>query len=181
MPNIPYKNLDGYEPKQVLDAVIARRGGADKLMNLDRMLLHSPEIAEGWAAFFKKVRNELTLDPKLRELAVCAVAMLNDAEYEFHHHRPVWEKAGATSAQIEAIQKFDPAVIDTARFDTAERAVLRLAIEMTRQVKPTPETMAAARAVVANDRQMVELVTTIAAYNMVSRILVATGIEIEKA
>lgn len=181
MPNIPYKNLDGYEPKHVLDAVIARRGGADKLMNLDRILLHSPQIAEGWAVFFRKVRTELTLDPKLRELAVCAVAMLNGAEYEFHHHRPVWEQAGATAAQVEAIHNFDPTVVDTARFDAAERAVLRLAIEMTRQVKVSPETMTAARAVVANDQQMLELITTIAAYNMVSRILVATGVEIEKS
>lgn len=148
-------------------------------MNLDRMLLHSPQLAEGWAVFFKKVRTEFTADPKLRELATCAVAMLNGAEYEFHHHRAEWTKAGATPAQIEALHTFDPSVVDTAHFDAAEQAVLRLAIEMTRQIKVNPETLAAVRAVVPGDQQLVELIAVIASYNMVSRILVATGIEIE--
>ena len=179
MPNIPYKNTEGYEPKHVLDAVLARRG-AGGLMNLDRILLHSPELTEGWSVMFRKIRNEFTAEPKLRELATCAVAMLNGAEYEFHHHKDVWIKAGATAAQVEAIHKFDPSVVDLAHFDAAEQAILRLAIEMTRQVKVTPATLAAARAVLANDRQMVEMIAVIAGYNMVSRILVATGIEIEK-
>lgn len=179
MPNIPYINTDGYEPKPVLDAVLARRG-AGGLMNLDRILLHSPELTEGWSAMFGNIRNKFTADQKLRELATCAVAMLNGAEYEFHHHKPVWKKAGATDAQIEAIHKFDPSVVDTGHFDAAERAVLRLAIEMTRQVKVSPETLAAVRAVLPNERQLVEIIAVIAGYNMVSRILVATGIEIEK-
>ena len=46
MANIPYKSTENYEPKAVLDAIAARRG-AGGLMNLDRMLLHSPPFAEG--------------------------------------------------------------------------------------------------------------------------------------
>lgn len=180
MPNVPYKKMEGYEPKHVLDAVLARRG-AGGLMNLDRMLLHSPELAEGWAVFFRKVRTEFTADPKLRELATCAVAKLNGAEYEFHHHRDVWIKAGATPAQVEALGKFDPSVVDPAHFDAAERAVLRLTVEMTRQIKVAPDTLAAVRAVLPGDRQLVEMIAVIAAYNMVSRILVATGVEIESS
>lgn len=178
MPNIPYKNLDGYEPKAVLDAILARRG-AGGLMNLDRMLLHSPVFAEGWTVFFRKIRTELVIDAKLRELAMCAVAMLNGAEYEFHHHLPEWQKAGATAGQVEALRKFDPAVLDSVHFDKSEWAVLRLCIEMTRQIKVSPETLAAVRAVLPSDRHTVELIGVIAAYNMVSRILIATGIEVE--
>lgn len=178
MPNIPYINLEGYEPKSVLDATLARRG-AGGLMNLDRILLHSPVFAEGWAVFFRKIRTELILDPKLRELAMCAVAMLNGADYEFHHHLPEWMKAGATAAQVEALRTFDPSVINSAHFDKKEWAVLRLSIEMTRQVKVNPDTLAAARAAMPDDRHMVELIGVIAAYNMVSRILIATGVEIE--
>ena len=37
---IPYQPQDITEPKEIVDAVRARRGGT--LMNLDRMLLNSP-------------------------------------------------------------------------------------------------------------------------------------------
>jgi alkylhydroperoxidase family enzyme len=180
VPNVPYINTEGYEPKAVLDAVLARRG-AGGLMNLDRVLLHSPELTEGWSVMFGNIRNKFTADQKLRELATCAVAKLNGAEYEFHHHKAVWEKAGATKTQIEALEKYDPSVVDLNHFDNAERAVLRLAVEMTRQVKVSPETLAAVRAVLPSERQLMEMIAVIAGYNMVSRILIVTGIEIEKA
>ena len=37
---------------------------------------------------------KLSLSPRLRELAMCGVAVLNGAEYEFHHHAPEFVKAG---------------------------------------------------------------------------------------
>src|SRR6185436_9510962 len=99
MPNIPYKSTDGYEPKALLDAILARRKG--NLLNLDRMLLHSPPLAEGWNFFMGNVRSKLALNGKLRELAICAVALLNGADYEFHHHMPVWMEEGARADQVE--------------------------------------------------------------------------------
>jgi alkylhydroperoxidase family enzyme len=177
LPNIPYKTLDGYEPKEVLDAVVARRKG--NLMNLDRMLLHSPPLAEGWTAFFSRMRDSFAMPAKLRELAMCAVAVLNGADYEFHHHLPVWMESGARADQVEALKKIDPVIEDRAHFDDAERAVIRLSIEMTRRIKVNPDTLLEVRRILANDQQVVELIAVIAAYNMVSRILIATGVEIE--
>jgi len=66
-------------------------------------------------------------------------------------------------------------------FDAAEAAVLRLAIEMTRQVVVSDETFVAAREVLADERQMVELVGAVAAYNMVSRFLVALDVMPEES
>ena len=45
---IPYVPRDVAEPRALVDAIRARRGGA--LLNLDRMLLHSPPFAAGWSA-----------------------------------------------------------------------------------------------------------------------------------
>ena len=81
MPRIPYVPEDIQEPADVVSAVRARRGG--KLISLDRMLLHSPPLAAGWNTFLGAVRTGLLVDPKLRELAMCVVAVLNGAEYEF--------------------------------------------------------------------------------------------------
>ena len=66
---IPYVPEDLAEPKDVVDAVRARRGG--RLMNLDRMLLHSPVLAQGWSSFLGPVRTQLTVPMKLREIAMC--------------------------------------------------------------------------------------------------------------
>lgn len=179
MPNIPYKNVDNYQPKELLDAVLARRG-ARGLLNLDRMLLHSPPLTEGWGAFFKKVRGELSVDFKLRELAACATALLTSARYEFNLHKPEWRKAGASPSQIAALENVDAAAADTTNFNNAERAVIHLAIEMTRNIQVQPETLKTMRAQLPGDREMVEMVATIAAMNMIGRLLAATGVELEK-
>ena len=77
MPIIPYKSEDIQEPAELIAAIRTRRGGT--LLNLDRMLLHSPPFATGWNNFLGTVRNDLGVPVKLRELAICAVAILNGA------------------------------------------------------------------------------------------------------
>jgi alkylhydroperoxidase family enzyme len=175
-PRLPYLPADLDEPRAVVAAIRARRGGA--LLNLDRMLLHSPPLAAGWNAHLRAVRTELALDPRLRELAICAVAALNRADYEFHHHAPEFERAGGFPEQTLALRDPVAAATDARLFDTAQRAVLQLTVEMTRAVEVSDAAFAAVRAALS-ERHTVELVGTVATYNMVSRFLVALGIEPE--
>ncbi|MEO8305808.1 MAG: carboxymuconolactone decarboxylase family protein [Betaproteobacteria bacterium] len=174
---IPYVPLDIDEPRELVAAIRARRGGT--LLNLDRMLLHSPPLAAGWNTLLRAVRTELAVPPKLRELAMCAVAVLNHAEYEFHHHAPLFLGAGGTTSQLDALRSVCDTGTESPAFDKAERTVLMLAIEMTRTVQLGPTTLAAARDALADDGQLVEIVGVIAAYNMVSRVIVALEIEPE--
>ena len=177
MPRITYLPADIEEPEELVSAIRARRGGT--LLNLDRMLLHSPPFARGWNEFLREVRTGLTLAPKLRELAICGVAVLNNAEYENIHHVPEFMKAGGTAAQVEALRNFADAANQLSLFDDSERAVIQLAVEMTRGVQVSDGTFAAAKNAVPDDQSLVELVGVIAAYNMVSRFLVALGVEPE--
>jgi alkylhydroperoxidase family enzyme len=179
MPRIQYQPADIDRPADLIASIRVRRGG--KLFNLDRMLLHSPPFAKGWNEFLREVRSGLSLSPKLRELAICGVAVLNGAEYEFYHHAPEYMKAGGTAAQIEVLRNFEAAANETAIFDAAERAVIRLTLEMTREVQVSDSSFAAVRSALPDDRGVVELVGVIAAYNMVSRFLVALGVEPEQA
>ena len=174
---IPYQPLDVAEPRELVAAIRARRGGT--LLNLDRMLLHSPPLAQGWNGYLRAVRTELTVSPKLRELAICVVALLNHADYEYHHHAPEFLRAGGTAAQLDVLGHAANANVDLALFDAAERAVLAIAVEMTRNVEVSPATMASIRAALPDDRHVVEIVAVIATYNMVSRFLVALGVEPE--
>ena len=170
MPRIPYQPAQLAEPKAIVDAIRARRGGP--LLNLDRMLLHSPAFARGWNVFLGDVRNKLELRPRLRELAICQVALLNGAHYEFHHHAPEFLKAGGTQAQLDALS----AGGDSTAFDALERAILALIRAVTIDIKVSDAVFDAARDALKSDQLTVELIGVVATYNMVSRFLVALAI-----
>lgn len=174
MPRLPYKSDEDAGPDDIVAPIRARRGGT--LLNLDRQLLYSPPLARGWNHLLGAVRNEFSLSGRLREIAICVVATLNKAPYEFHHHAPVLIKEGGSQAQVDALHDVDRALARTDLFDRAERAAIRLSLEMTRDVAVSDATFAEVRASLGNDQHVVELVSTVAAYNMVSRVIVALGI-----
>jgi len=127
---------------------------------------------------FGAIRNQLSLPPKLIELVIVAIGALNKADYEYAHHEPDFLKAGGTKEQLGALAAMPAALNNTKLFDEAERATLALTYEMTRNITVADATMNRVRAIFP-DRQVVELAGTIAGYNMVSRFLVAIGIELE--
>jgi alkylhydroperoxidase family enzyme len=173
---IPYQPIDLAEPAQLVAAIRKRRGG--QFINLDRMLLHSVPIAEGWNHFIGEIRNNLSLDPKLRELAMCGVAVLNGAEYEFFHHAPPFIKAGGTQAQVDALRLIGQANFPTELFSTLENDAIALTFQMTRNIQVDSGLMKRLQIALGNT-DTVELVTVIAAYNMVSRFLIALDVNPE--
>jgi len=179
MSRIPYvpDNPGAAGESELVARIRARRGG--RLLHLDRMLLNSPPFAYGWNTHLGAVRGELSVAPKLRELAICAVAVLNDADYEFEHHAPELLRAGGTAAQVEALKALDSAIGQPPVFDATEWAVVQLTVEMTRNIKVREATFARVQSQLGDARQMVELVGVIATYNMVSRFLVALEVETE--
>jgi len=171
---IPYVQDDKAGPPELVDAIRARRPG-NQLWNLDRMLLNSPAFAKGWNTMFGAIRGQLSLPGKLRELPIMAIAVINKADYEWVAHEPEFLKAGGTQKQLSALkaERADPKL-----FDATELAVLRLTDEMTRNVQVKQATIDAIRKLLP-DQQVVELIGTIAGYNMVSRFLLATGVDLE--
>ncbi len=167
---VPYQPLDLSEPADLVAAIRERRGG--QFINLDRMLLHSAPFARGWNAFLGEVRNNLTLDPKLRELAMCGVAILNRAEYEFIHHAPVFLSAGGSQEQVAAMRSMGSKPMPENLFSKVEEDVIDLTIQMTRSIEVAPALMQRLQSALGNE-SLVELVGVIATYNMVSRFLVA--------
>ena len=176
MARLPYVTDAEAGDTPLVAAIRQRRGGG--LLNLDRQLLHSPPFARGWNALLGAVRTELTVDPKLRELAMCVVAILNSAEYEYIHHAPEFVRAGGTQPQIAAVRRMESVPLDPSMFDDLENATIALAMQMTRLIEVEDTTFATLRRHL-DDAQVVELVGVVAAYNMVSRFLVALGIEPE--
>ena len=178
MPNIAYITDADIEQQRVpadLVAAIRARRANGQLLNLDRMLLHSPPIARGWNVYLGAIRKDLDISPILRELAICAVAKLNRAEYEWFQHGPEFLAAGGSQVQLDALQDIDGAPDNAIVFSALERLVLNLTQQMCRNIEVRPDTMTSLRSHLP-DREVVEIVGVIAAYNMVSRYLVALQI-----
>ena len=149
-------------------SIQAERGGIPLIY---QVLLNSAPLADGWEKMLTAVRNRSSLPPALREMVIIRVAVLNRAPYELEAHRPVALSCGVTEAKIQALRLPQPG----AAFSPLERAVLALTDAMTREVQIQDSMFEPLRAHF-DARALVELVATIAAYNMVSRFLEALRI-----
>lgn len=72
------------EEKAIVERVEARRAPRP-LQPLDLTLLHSPSVADGWNSFLGAVRTKTGLKDDVREIAICRVAIINQAWYEWGH------------------------------------------------------------------------------------------------
>lgn len=148
----------------------AERG---RISPLYQVLLNSPPIAHGWEQMLSAVRNRNSLPAGLRELVILRVAVLNRAPYEFDAHVPHALNAGVSQAVIEGLRVV-PLAADLP-LSPAERVALRLTDAMTREIE-VPEALYAEVKQHFNAQGQIDLVATVAAYNMVSRFLVALQI-----
>jgi alkylhydroperoxidase family enzyme len=168
---------DCAEPAALIAAIRARRGG--KLLNLDRTLLLSAPLARAWNDYLGAIRNGLSVEPKLREIAICGVAILNGAEYEFQQHEPEFRRAGGSALAVQRLREFATAAAHPEIFNAAERAVITLTTQMTTNIDVDDETWQRFKTELPDPRIQVEIVGIIATYNMVSRFLIACRIEPE--
>lgn len=167
------------QPADLVRAIEERRGG--ELLNLDRALLWSEPLARGWNVYLKAVRTELDASRQLRELAICTVALITGAHYEYHHHAPDYLSAGGSQKSLDALASFVQAGDHPQSADLIgdELLVCRYAAQMTRNVRVDDELFAW-----MNERfstaEVVEFTAAIATYNMVARFLVALGVTPER-
>ena len=149
-----------------IEANILKERG--RISHLYKVLLNSPDIAQGWESLLTAVRNRSSLPASLKELMILRVAVLNRAQYEFDAHRPHAINAGVSEEQIQLIQQDKI----TAGFTPLEILVIEFTDVMTRDIQ-VPDALYSSVKAHFNDREILEVVTTIAAYNMVSRLLTA--------
>lgn len=172
MARIPYADIADADVSALVEQIKTERGG--KVLNLYRMLLHSPPVAKGWLGMFTAIRQQTILPGRYRELAILRVAVLNGAEYEFGQHVPFALREGCTRAQVDAVR----AGPDDPAFDARDRVVLAYTDAMTREIRVEDGLFGEAKRMFT-ERELVELTATIAGYNLVSRFLEALGIDHE--
>ncbi|GII22869.1 carboxymuconolactone decarboxylase family protein [Planosporangium mesophilum] len=167
MPRLPYAADDS----ETADRMRARRGGT--LTPLDRLLLHSPPVADGWNTLLGAIRTESTLPDDIRELVILRVAVINGAEYEWAAHEPLARRGGLGDEHLAVLRS---AALrdggDSGVLSPAQRAAAAYADSMTRDVE-VPDPVFDALGEHFDQRQILELTATVGAYNLVSRFLVA--------
>jgi uncharacterized peroxidase-related enzyme len=170
---VPYLNREDLPEadRDIFDNLAAERGSVG---NIFRALAHTPNLLRRFCQIGAELRNKTALDPKLRELAICTVGMLTEAQYEFVHHWNLALSVGASRDQLEALADWQK----SPKFSDHERAVIRYAVEATNNVRVTDATWNALKTFL-DTRRLMELVQNVAFYNMVVRVLEPVGVELE--
>jgi AhpD family alkylhydroperoxidase len=163
---------------QELSELIAKIRGArgGRLINIYRLMLHSPALANAWFDLNQAVRYGTEIDGKCRELAVIRVAILNNVEYVVRAHGPAYAlKEGLTPAQVEALADWRSSNL----YSDKQRALLGYVDAMTHDIDVPDKVFAEVRGHFT-ERQVVELSMLIGAYNMLTRFLKALKVDPER-
>ena len=158
---------------ELIGKIKGARGG--RLINIYRLMLHSPALANAWFDLNQAVRYGTEIDGQSRELAVIRVAILNNVEYVVSAHGPAYAlKEGLTAAQVETLADWKPSNL----FSLQQRALLAYTDAMTRDVDVPDDVFREIRNHFS-ERQIVELTMLISAYNMLTRFLKALKVDPE--
>ena len=149
--------------------------GKFPIINLYKAMANSPKVGRNFIRLGNAILNSEILDPNLRELAILRVGNLLQSEYEFTKHVVIGKQTGVTPEQINELSRWE----SSKKFSDIERAVLQYTDELTLKVEVSDGTFANLKRFF-DDAQIVKLTATIGYYGMVSRILVALQIELER-
>ncbi|UNS96773.1 carboxymuconolactone decarboxylase family protein [Streptomyces tubbatahanensis] len=158
-------------PPELLAGMRGRRPNGE-LIGIDRVLLRSFPLATGWNELLGRVRAEFDLALEYRELVMLRVAALNGADFEWGVHHPAYLQAGGTEEKAEALGRQS---VPDDLFNEEERALLALTDQSTQRVEVEAAVIDELKRLFG-EKQTVEAVATVSAYNMVSRFLVALAI-----
>jgi len=168
--------IEENEHPELADSIAKIKGArGGRLINIYRLMLHSPALANAWFDLNQDVRYGTEIDGQSRELAVIRVAILNDVEYVQRAHGPAYAlKEGLTPEQVDAVANWQPSKL----FTEQQRALLAYTDAMTREIAVADGVFADVRKHFT-ERQVVELTMLIGAYNMLTRFLKALQVDPE--
>lgn len=158
---------------EAMFAEVRARGVA--LPNLYRVLGLAPKMLRAWLDFAWPLRLHAKTARSLRELLILRGAQISGATYEWAHHVGMALAAGVTQAKIDAL----PLAQDSALFSPQEKAIIRLAEEVTRGPGASPACIELLKQRGFSDAEIVELVLTASFYVCVGRFLHSMDVDLE--
>jgi alkylhydroperoxidase family enzyme len=164
MPRIPYYEVDTATGKHA-----EFLGKLKPHLNIFRMLANSESGLKGFVRMGNALLYRCELDPVLRELAIVRVGRLSRAAYEVFQHERIAREVGVAEEKIAALRD---ATIESPAFTDNEKAVLRFADDVVRNVKAVQAFL--------SPGAVIELTLTVGYYMMVCRLLETAGVEGEE-
>lgn len=143
-------------------------------LNVFRMVAWRPEALRPFLQLGGAILGDPEIDARTRETAILRVAHPTQASYEWAQHEQIGRSAGLTDAEIKAIRSDDPG----AGLDADGALAARVAEEITRDVRLSDEALE-----LLLDRYgprgAASLILCAGYYNLVSRFLESTRVELE--
>jgi alkylhydroperoxidase family enzyme len=170
MPRIPYADVNDPSLDPEAAALLAKLPP----LNIMKIMAHGGKAFGAFTRLGTALLYKGKLDPVLREMAIVRVGILCNAAYEVYQHEQISRDVGMPEDKLRALK----VGADDPIFNDIEKAVLRLTDEITKNVKASDETFAAAAALF-DHQEMVELVMCIGFYGMASAFLENFEVEIE--
>jgi NAD(P)-dependent dehydrogenase (short-subunit alcohol dehydrogenase family)/alkylhydroperoxidase family enzyme len=143
-------------------------------LNVFRMVARLPESFRPFLQLGGSLLGDPEVDPRLREILILRVAHATAASYEWAQHAQLGRNVGVSEQEIEAIRSEEPNHV----LGSEEALMCRIADEISRDVRLSDEALE-----LVLDRfgarKASSLILCAAYYNMVSRFLESTRVEIE--
>ena len=141
-----------------------------KGLNVLGTFAHHPDLTAAFMTFNAHILNASTLSPRQRELAILRVATLRNARYEWAQHVILAGDAGIDEIEIARVT-VGP---DALGWDPLEQALLRAVDELIAEATVTDATWSALT-VALDERQALDLVFTVGAYDTLAMALRVCG------
>jgi 4-carboxymuconolactone decarboxylase len=157
------------EVRQWLD----RTGSGRPVAGIYRTYAHHLPMDQPRTLVSEHIRQTSTLTSRVRELLIMRIGWLCRSEYEWAAHAPAGRRAGMTPAEVDRV-----IAGPDAPGDAFEGALLRAVDELHRDDVISDATWAALAARY-DAKQLLDVLTTIGGYRMVSMALNSLGVQLE--
>ena len=143
-------------------------------LNVTKMMANAPASFLGFQKFAGGILFESEFDPRKREIAVCRIGHVTKANYEWTHHVRVAKRLGITDEEIRIIGSENPVT----SLDDEGNLLCRVADEISLDVRLSDDALS--RIIdLYGIRGATELILCCSYFNMVSRFLESTRVELE--
>jgi AhpD family alkylhydroperoxidase len=153
----------GQEAAAIYDALLAQRG---VVPNMFKVLAYSPSIAQGVAGFLKPLLSDGALTGWYKELVAVRISHLMNSEYAITAHQASARKKGASEPHIAGVADFE-----NGPFSAKEKLGFRLADRLHRGPQHVDDDFYTELKSAFNDKELVELFLTAAAFEMFPRFI----------
>jgi alkylhydroperoxidase family enzyme len=147
-----------------------------RVINFYATIANHPKLADRWLTLSGYILRESSLLPREREILILRIGWLCRSEYEFGQHTLYGKSAGLTDEEIKRITEGPKAPA----WDPFEATLLQAVDELHADAFITDATWNAL-AKRYNKQQLMDVVTTVGHYKLVSMFLNSFGVQLDES